>query len=86
MGDILDEAQGWYLDPYGRHEQRWFSAGRPTVLVRDQGVEGHDQPPDTPPPLPLVAAPEAEVRPEDAYDAKDAARRAFRGAFGDVSA
>jgi len=22
-----DDAEGWYMDPYGLHEQRWFSAG-----------------------------------------------------------
>jgi hypothetical protein len=86
VNDILDEAQGWYLDPYGLHEQRWFSAGRPTALVRDGSREAHDLPPDGPPPHPLVPAPEVEVRPADLYDAKDAAARAFRGAFGDVSA
>jgi hypothetical protein len=31
--------EGWYLDPYGIHEQRWMSGGRPTRLVRDAGTE-----------------------------------------------
>jgi hypothetical protein len=40
------DAEGWFIDPFGRHEQRWISDGRPTTLVRDGGVEGHDDPPD----------------------------------------
>ena len=39
------EAEGWYVDPYGVHAARWFSAGRPTALVRDHGGESHDDPP-----------------------------------------
>jgi hypothetical protein len=35
--------QGWYRDPYGNHDDRWFSDGQPTNLVRDQGVESHDE-------------------------------------------
>jgi hypothetical protein len=36
--------EGWYVDPYGVHEARWISAGRPTSLVRDAGVEAQDPP------------------------------------------
>ena len=39
-------AQGWYPDPYGRHQTRWFSAGSPTALVRDDRVESWIPPPD----------------------------------------
>ncbi len=38
-------AQGWYHDPYHVHTDRWFSAGWPTNLVRDNGVESIDEPP-----------------------------------------
>ena len=38
--------EGWYTDPYGRHDARWMSAGSPTKLVRDGGVESYDDPPD----------------------------------------
>ena len=38
-------AEGWYVDPFGRHAQRWFSDGHPTGLVRDGGSEGQDDPP-----------------------------------------
>jgi hypothetical protein len=42
-------AEGWYRDPYKIHTDRWFSDGRPTSLVRDNGVESHDPPPSDPP-------------------------------------
>jgi len=44
------EAQGWYRDPYGIHEDRYFSAGTPTKLVRDDGQESYDPAPDRPVP------------------------------------
>jgi hypothetical protein len=28
-------AEGWYVDPFGSHEARWFSDGVPTGLVRE---------------------------------------------------
>jgi len=40
-------AQNWCLDPFGSHEERWFSKGIPTALVRDHGVEAQDPPPDS---------------------------------------
>ena len=43
-------AQGWHRDPSGAHDDRWFSAGRPTPLVRDHGVVSReDLPPDQQP-------------------------------------
>ena len=43
-------AQGWHRDPSGAHGDRWFSAGRPTPLVRDHGVVSReDLPPDQQP-------------------------------------
>ena len=39
---------GWCNDPYGRHEHRWLTAGTPSALVGDGGVESQDPPPDTP--------------------------------------
>jgi len=41
-------AQGWYRDPYEIHEDRYLSAGTPTKLVRDNGQESYDPPPDRP--------------------------------------
>lgn len=40
------QAEGWYRDPYQIHEDRWMSAGLPTKLVRDDGHESYDPPPD----------------------------------------
>jgi len=40
--------EGWHLDPFGHHQARWISAGTPTALVRDGGVEAQDSPPDEP--------------------------------------
>ena len=36
--------QGWKADPFGRFEQRYFSAGSPTTLVRTGRVETRDEP------------------------------------------
>ena len=46
--------EGWYTDAYGRHEARWMSAGSPTKLVRDGGVESYDDPPDEEPSQPAT--------------------------------
>ena len=40
------ELQGWHPDPFGLHEVRYFSAGRPTKLVRDGRVDTYDEPPE----------------------------------------
>ena len=37
--------QGWHADPFGLHEMRYISAGRPTKLVRDGRMEVYDEPP-----------------------------------------
>jgi hypothetical protein len=37
------QPQGWYADPFGLHEYRYFSAGVPTRLVRDGSVESYDE-------------------------------------------
>jgi hypothetical protein len=48
-------AQGWYRDPFGRHEDRYFSVGHPTKLVRDATAESYDPPPwEYPMRMPLV--------------------------------
>lgn len=48
------KAQGWYRDPYGVHDDRYFSDGHPTKLVRDGRVESYDLPPPRPPEVELV--------------------------------
>jgi hypothetical protein len=40
--------EGWYTDPYARHEARWMSQGTPTRLVRDASIEGNDPVTDEP--------------------------------------
>jgi hypothetical protein len=52
--DRYDE-EGWFQDPYRLHEERWYSDGEPTKLVRDSGVESYDAlPSDAPQVGPLV--------------------------------
>jgi len=57
---LAPRPQGWYGDPYQLHEDRYFSAGEPTKLVRDGGIESYDAPPEGPMPegrlSPAVAA------------------------------
>ena len=48
--------QGWATDPFGLHEARYFSAGQPTKLVRDGGVESFDEPPSNADGLAVVTA------------------------------
>ena len=45
---MKNAAEGWYRDPYEVHQDRWFSAGVATKLVRDGGGESYDPPPDRP--------------------------------------
>jgi len=52
--------QGWYRDPFGVHEDRYFSDGNPTKLVRDGTAEAYDEPPPGPLPGPLVEIPPSE--------------------------
>jgi hypothetical protein len=66
--------EGWYTHPFARHEARWMSEGKPTGLVRDDGVESHDDPPDEPPTqVPKIIDPLIldggvdELRAEDAW-------------------
>lgn len=42
------EMEGWYTDPYRRHEARWMSQSHPTRLVRDGNFEGSDPMADEP--------------------------------------
>ena len=83
-------AQGWYQDPFGIHELRYFSQGLPTKLVRDGKAESYDLPPDRLlPDGDLVPAAEgaaatdgadlhrADEASTDPYDAAKARRAAF---------
>ncbi len=61
-------AQGWYRDPYGVHEDRYFSDGHPTKLVRDGAVEAYDAPPPGPPERQLVEVSANQDAPADGTD------------------
>ena len=69
------KAQGWYRDPYGVHEDRYFSDGKPTKLVRDDSTECYDPPPPGPPKIELVEVSEnqpgggSDLRRADDYSA-----------------
>ena len=65
-------AQGWYRDPYGVHQDRYFSAGAPTKLVRDGGREAYDLPPDRP--LPSGDLVPADQVDDDTGDGSDLRR------------
>lgn len=65
--------EGWYTDPYARHEARWMSAGAPTALVRDGHVEAQDPPPDGPFTVTPVRI-EEDGSPSDLRRADDAER------------
>ena len=64
------QAAGWYRDPYLVHEDRWFSGGQATKLVRDGGIEHYDLPPDDAPGPELVQAPNNQ--PSDGSDLRRA--------------
>lgn len=71
MTERAAAAEGWYRDPYGIHQDRWFSAGTPTSLVRDGDAEGRDDPPAYAPPVPLEEIPDNDPFPEDALRRAD---------------
>jgi len=54
--DLNLEIQGWYEDPYRQHQYRWFSAGRATNVVSDDGKITYDDPPNEKFSEPLVEA------------------------------
>jgi hypothetical protein len=70
----VDE-EGWFLDPFGAHEQRWFSAGSPTKLVRDRGVESYDPPPGRAVARPLVPVAERQAPAAATFRRADDAER-----------
>jgi hypothetical protein len=72
--DLDMRAEGWFRDPYHLHEDRWFSDGTPTSLVRDNGTTCRDEPPPQEPSEPLVPVPEpATGTADDTLRAEDAA-------------
>ncbi|HUA96535.1 MAG TPA: hypothetical protein VMB82_13540 [Acidimicrobiales bacterium] len=71
--------EGWYTDPFARHDARWMSAGEPTKLVRDGTVTSYDEPPDEPPTQdPMPIEPEATTEGAD-FRRADAAEQGDMG-------
>jgi hypothetical protein len=62
--------EGWYTDPYAKHDARWMSQGSPTRLVRDGTVETYDDPPSGP--YVRVPEPIESSRPSGADDLRRA--------------
>lgn len=52
---------GWYADPWGRHEHRWWDGHRWTAAVADGGRRGEDPPQGTPT-VPTVNRPADRIR------------------------
>jgi hypothetical protein len=50
-------SDGWFLDPFRRHHDRYFANGSPTDLVRDGLHESFDPPPELLLSAPLVPVP-----------------------------
>jgi hypothetical protein len=57
MATVTTTTWGWFRDPFQVHEDRYFSEGSPTKLVRDAGHESFDPPPNLPLPGPPVPVP-----------------------------
>jgi len=84
-----EELEGWYTDPYQRHEARWMSQGVPTRLVKDGEVEGSDPVADEPfkvTPIPIEGHPVSDgsdlkraddAEREEPFDPKAATRAAW---------
>jgi hypothetical protein len=50
---VEDVAWGFHPDPFRIHQERYLSAeGLPTKLVRDDGIESYDPPPEVAVPTP----------------------------------
>jgi len=80
------EAEGWYRDPYGLHEERWYSNGTATSLVRDGRVESKDAPPPHPASRALVRKEtNSSVGPDDLRRADDAERGESDPNYGDAA-
>jgi uncharacterized protein DUF2510 len=67
----MDDAQGWYADPSGRHQFRWWDGARWTAHVGDDGEPSFDDGvllPPAPPSVVLAAPTERSVAGIDAPD------------------
>jgi hypothetical protein len=78
-----EEQEGWFTDPFGRHEARWLSFGTPTKLVRDDGVEAYDEPPEEEEPS-LIPERIPEVQLENGADLIRAGESGGRNDMGSI--
>lgn len=69
----MPEVEGWFQDPWARHDARWFSDGKATSLVRDGRREGNDPPPESGPQDEQLVR--ADPEPQDG----ESPERVFRG-------
>jgi hypothetical protein len=69
------ELQGWFNDPFGLHEKRYFSGGRPTKLVRNGKVDAYDEPPSMTFDLAAALGPEEMAAREEAAAGRDPGTR-----------
>jgi hypothetical protein len=79
MATVTATTWGWFRDPYQLHEDRYFSEGSPTKLVRDAGHESFDPPPNLPlpgPPVPVSPQASQSTGGSDLRRADDAEREA----------
>jgi hypothetical protein len=81
----MDNLEGWFQDPWSRHEARWFSEGRATSLVRDGRQEGSEAPPESPPliekPAPAGPPPRDDEMPERTFRGQQF-EQDFKGSLG----
>jgi hypothetical protein len=81
----MTELEGWFQDPWAKHEARWFSEGRATSLVRDGKEEGSDPPPESPPvvqsPAPVVGPRRDDEIPERIFRGQPF-EQDFKGSLG----
>ena len=75
----MSDLPGWRVDPWLRHEARYFSEGQPTDLVRDGAAESRDPPPSALDPLvsdpPPARLSHADETPEHVFEGANFERR-----------
>lgn len=75
----MSDLPGWRVDPWLRHEARYFSDGQPTDLVKDGPAESRDPPPSATEPLVLDPPPatlsHADETPEHVFQGANFERR-----------
>lgn len=85
MTSVVQTPPGWYRDPGGRHEYRYWEGSGWTQFVADRGQTGQEPaPPGAPPPAPTVSPPPppgAGTAPAPAEAPAAAATEGFKSRF-----